>query len=153
VSAATPAGAKTLALDSSAVLRWVLQEQRWQVVERLIKSDLVDLVLPGPVLTEVINRAHAKGNVSTSSGLQLALSAAGMRVEPPTAVDLQVAGELLITSRANIEHRGGKDYCLSLGDSLVLAVAFRLGCPVVTSDRHWSWLAGQGLISVQVHQI
>lgn len=142
-----------MALDSSAVLRWVLQEQRWQVVERLVKSDLVELVLPGPVLTEVIDRAHAKGNVSTPDQLQLALSAAGMKVEPPTVADLQVAGELLITSRANIEQRDGKSHNLSLGASLVLAVAGRLGCPVVTSDRHWSWLAERDLLPVQVHQI
>ena len=135
------------------MLRWVLQEQRWQVVQRLVKSDLVDLVLPGPVLTEVIHRAHAKGNVSTSDQLQLALSAAGMKVEPPTAVDLRVAGELLITSRANIEQRDGKAHGLSLGDSLVLAVARRLGCPIVTSDRRWSWLAERDLLPVQVHQI
>ena len=153
MSPSNPADVKVVGLDSSAVLRWVLQEQRWQVVERLVKSDLVDLILPGPVLTEVIYRAHAKGNVSTADQLQLALAAAGMRVEPPTATDLQVAGELLITSRANIEQRDGKDHNLSLGDSLVLATASRLGCPVVTSDRHWSWLAERDLLPVQVHQI
>ncbi len=145
--------AKGVCLDSSAVLRWILQEQRWQVVERLVKSDLVDLVLPGPVLAEVIDRAHAKGNVSTPDQLRLALSAAGMRVEPPTVADLQVAGELLIVSRANIEQRDGKAHSLSLGDSLVLAVSARLDCPVVTSDRHWSWLAERDLLPMQVHQI
>jgi PIN domain nuclease of toxin-antitoxin system len=153
VSASAPAEVKVVGLDSSAVLRWVLQEQRWQVIERLVKSDQVELVLPGPVLTEVIHRAHAKGNVSTPEQLQLALSAAGMRVEPPTAADLMVAGELLITSRNNVEQREGKEHSLSLRDSLVLAVVGRLGCPVVTSDRHWSWLAERHLLPVQVHQI
>ena len=153
MSVSTSPEVKVVGLDSSAVLRWVLQEQRWQVIERLVKSDLVDLVLPGPVLTKVIDRAHAKGNVSTPEQLQLALSAAGMKVEPPTVADLRVSGELLITSRANVEQREGKDYRLSLGDSLVLAVASRLGCPVVTSDRHWSWLAERDLLPVQVHQI
>jgi PIN domain nuclease of toxin-antitoxin system len=153
VSTSNAAEVKVVALDSSAVLRWVLQEQRWQVVARLVTSDLVDLVLPGPVLTEVIHRANAKGNVSTPDQLRLAFSAAGMRVEPPTETDLQVAGELLITSRANIEDRDGKDHNLSLGDSLVLAVTSRLGCPIVTSDRHWSWLVERDLIPVQVHQI
>ena len=46
---------KVVALDSSAVLRWVLQEQRWQVVQRLVKSDLVDLVLPGPLFFAFTN--------------------------------------------------------------------------------------------------
>jgi PIN domain nuclease of toxin-antitoxin system len=144
---------KMLALDTSAVLRWVLQEQRWQVIERLVNSDLVDLVLPGPVLTEVIYSAQAKGNVSTPEQLQLALTVAGMRVEPPTVGDLLTAGELLNTSRANVEHRNGTYCSLSLGDSLVLAVTSRLGCPIVTRDRHWSWLADKGLLPVSVHQM
>ncbi len=145
--------AKEVGLHSSAVLRWVIQEQRWQVVDRLVKNDLVDLILPGPVLTEVIGRAHVKGNVSTPSQLRTALMAAGMRVEPATADDMQVAGELLIMSRAHLQEHNGKEHSLSLGDSLVLAVTARIGCPVVTSDRHWTWLEHQGLLPVQILQI
>jgi PIN domain nuclease of toxin-antitoxin system len=148
-----PAEVRILALDSSAVLRWVLQEQRWQVIQRLVDSDLVDLILPGPVLTEVVHMAPTKGNVSPPEQLQLALAVAGMRVEPPTTEDLLVAGELLATSRDNIEHRNGTEYSLSLGDSLVLAVVRRIGCPIVTRDRHWTWLADKGLLPVRVHQI
>jgi PIN domain nuclease of toxin-antitoxin system len=145
--------AKEVGLDSSAVLRWVIQEQRWQVVDRLVKNDLVDLILPGPVLTEVVGRAHAKGNVSTPSQVRTALTVAGMRVEPATADDMQVAGELLIMSRSHPQDHHGKEHSLSLGDSLVLAVTARIGCPIVTSDRHWTWLEQQGLLPVKILQI
>jgi PIN domain nuclease of toxin-antitoxin system len=144
---------KLLALDSSAVLRWVLQEQRWQVIQRLVESDRVNLILPGSVLTEVVHQARSRGNVSTSRHLQLALNAAGMKIEPANASDLRMAGELLVTSHANVEKRDGRECSLSLGDGLALAVANRLACPIVTSDRHWSWLADQDLLPVQVHQI
>jgi PIN domain nuclease of toxin-antitoxin system len=142
-----------LSLDTSAELRWVLQEQRWQVIDRLIDSDLVDLVLPGPVLTEVIHMAQVRGNVSTAEQLTLALAAAGLRIEPPTAQDLQAAGELLVQSRGNVQRSNGKSHTLSLGDSLVLAVASRLGYPIMTGDRHWSWLADRGVLKIDVHQI
>jgi len=56
-------------------------------------------------------------------------------------------------ARVNVQGRNGKDHTLSLGDSLVLAVVERPGCPIVTSDRHWSWLADQDLLPVRVHQI
>jgi PIN domain nuclease of toxin-antitoxin system len=144
---------RELALDSSAVLRWVIQEQRWQVVDRLIASELIEVILPGPVLTEVIGLAQAKGNVSTPSQLRTALIVAGMRVEPATVDDMLVAGELLIMSRANPQQHNGREHSLSLGDSLVLAVTARLGCPIVTSDRHWTWLGEKGLLPVQVHQL
>jgi len=144
---------KELALDSSAVLRWLLQGQRWQVVDRLVQSDVVDLVLPGPVLTEVIAHAPVKGNVSTPTQLRTALTVAGMRVEPATADDLQEAGELLTMSRAHHQQHNDREHSLSLGDSLVLAVTARLGCPIVTSDRHWTWLADQGLLPVKIHQL
>jgi PIN domain nuclease of toxin-antitoxin system len=144
---------RRLALDSSAVLRWVFQEQRWHVIQRVIDGPNVDLILPGPVLIEVINLAQLKGNVSAPSHLRTTLASAGMRVEPATADDMQFAGELLIMSRGNPEIRAGTKHTLSLGDSLVLAVTARLASPIVTGDRHWTYLANRGLLPVTVHQI
>jgi hypothetical protein len=144
---------RKVGLDSSVVLRWVLQEQRWQVVERLIHSIQVDLILPGPVVSEVISLANVEGNVSTSDQIRLSLTAAGMLVEPPTTDDLQVAGEMLIMSRAHVEMKNGIERTLSLRDSLILAGVARLDCPVVTSDRYRTWLADQGLLPVQVNQL
>jgi PIN domain nuclease of toxin-antitoxin system len=142
-----------LALDSSAVLRWVLQEHRWQVIQRLIDRPDIDLILPGPVLTEVINLAQRKGNVSSAAQLRSTLDIAGMIIEPAAADDLQRAGELLVMSRANPAVSGDKIMTLSLGDSLILAVTERLECQIVAIDRHWTFLADKGLLPVKINQL
>ena len=36
------------ALDSSTVLTWVLQEQRWRSVEKMLHSPGAEPLLPGP---------------------------------------------------------------------------------------------------------
>jgi predicted nucleic acid-binding protein len=134
----------TVGLDTSGVIRWLIQEQNWQRIQTLMDHG-VDLVLPGPVLSEVINIAHSRGNVSSVAQLRAALVAAGMRVEAATEDDMARAGELLITSRSKPETgRAGVVHTLSLGDALILAVAERLGCIMITGDRYWRWMHQRG---------
>jgi PIN domain nuclease of toxin-antitoxin system len=147
----------SFALDSSAVLAWVLQEVgRWAVVNALVTAPDADPILPGPVLTEVIKAARARGNVSSAHQVASTLSAYGMRVELNTEQDLVRAAELLELSAANpsVPHPvTGKQATLSLGDGLILAAVERLAVPVVTNDRYWRQFVDAGHTSANVQAL
>lgn len=141
------------ALDSSTVLTWVLQEPRWQSVEKMLHDPGAEPLLPGPVLTEVIKRARAKGNVSSPEQIAATLKGQGMVVVHPQDGDLIRCAELLELSSANPGHLGvgtGPRSTLSLADGLILAIVERLGVPVVTRDRYWNDFAEQGLTRARV---
>lgn len=145
-----------IALDSSTVVTWVLQERRWQVVDALLNTADSDFVLPGPALTEIVWIARKKGNVSTGDTIAATLRAHGMMVEHCVAADLLRAAELLEISNKNpgpTNPRTNLLAALSLGDATILAITERLNCPIVTRDLYWSWLAAQQLIKVRVQTI
>lgn len=129
------------AFDSSVILTWVLQEQTWQRVHALLSNPNLEPVLPGPVLTEVVHRARARGNTSSATQLWATLHIFGAIVEPPTQEDLLRAAGLQEASDGSPGPRGET---LSLGDALVLAVVERLKVPVVTKDRYWRLFADDG---------
>lgn len=142
-----------LALDSSTVLTWVLQQPHWKVVDTLIRTQGLDLILPGPALTEIVWIARKKGNVSTGAAIATTLRAHGFRIEHPIESDLLRAAELLEISKNNsgpINPRTNHPATLSLGDASILAVVERLGCPIVTRDSYWNQLAAEKLINVTV---
>ncbi len=145
-----------LSLDSSAAIKWVLQEQGWKAVDRVIHDARTECILAGPALTEVIFRARARGNVSPPEQIATVLGAQGIRVEPALEADLLRAAQLLETSAA---HPGTPNNptdfgpTLSLGDATILAVSERLEAVVLTGDRYWEWMVDQGLLSVKVHTI
>jgi PIN domain nuclease of toxin-antitoxin system len=146
----------TFALDSSAMLAWVLQETpRWRAVDRLITTAGADPVLPGPALTEVICAARRHGNVSSPQQIATTLKAMGVRVEDLTEVDLIRAAELLETSRAHpaVHPVKATPVILSLGDALILSVVERLGVHVVTKDRYWQEFMAAGHTSARVLQL
>jgi PIN domain nuclease of toxin-antitoxin system len=137
------------ALDSSTVLTWVLQEQRWRSVDAMLQATGAEPLLPGPVLAEVINRARGKGNASAPAQIAAALKGQGMVVVHPEDADLIRCAELLERSVAHpgpaASAVGSRSRSiLSLADGLILAIVERLGVPVVTRDRYWSDLAEQG---------
>jgi len=141
------------ALDSSTVLTWVLQEPRWQSVEKMLHSPGAEPLLPGPVLTEVIKRARAKGNVSSPAQIGATLKGQGMLVVHHKDDDLIRCAELLESSVANPSPSGsttGSTSTLSLADGLILAIVERLGVPVVTRDLYWNDFAEQGLTRARV---
>ena len=146
----------TFALDSSAVLAWILQESgRWNLVDAVLNEALADPVLPGPVLTEVIVTAHRRGNTSSAQHIADTLTAIGMRVEPANDVDLLRAAELIELSE---DHPGEHQLktqrtTLSLGDALILAVTERLGVQILTKDRYWTQFAANGHTRVGIVQI
>ena len=145
-----------IALDSSTVVTWILQERRWQVVEALLNTPDSDFVLPGPALTEIVWIARKKGNVSTGESIATTLRAHGIRVEHPVEADLLRAAELLEISKKNpgpANPRTNLPTTLSFGDATILAITERPNCPIVTRDLYWNWLAAQKLLSVKVQTI
>lgn len=144
------------ALDSSAMVAWILQEAgRWQGVDALLNAPGGRPVLPGPALTECIVVARRSGNTSSPEQIATTLSAIGVRVEPPLEADLLRAAQLLESSaRCPGRHpRTGEQLTLSLGDALILAVTERLGIKVLTKDRYWAQFADAGLTSAAVVEL
>lgn len=145
-----------LSLDSSAVIKWVLQEQGWKAVDRVINDGSVEAVLAGPALTEIIFRSRARGNASSPQHIATVLDAQGIRIEPAVESDLVRAAELLETSSENPgipRNPGDLGPTLSLGDALILAVSERLGAVVLTGDKYWGRMVDEGLLSLKVHTI
>jgi PIN domain nuclease of toxin-antitoxin system len=145
-----------VAVDSSVLLTWVLQEHRWQVVERLLSNPELDVVLPTPGLTEVISIARKKGNTSSPQQLAVGIAARGVHFEPLTPDDTIRAAELLETSAAHpgpVGGRTGRPATLSLGDALILSVAERLSCPVLSRDAYWQLLSRDGHTTAAVHPL
>ena len=144
----------TFALDSSAVVAWVLQEvTRWRTIDALLSSEMADPVLPAPGLTEVIETARRRGNTSSGAFIASALSAKGVRTEPLSDEDLVRAAELVevSTTHSGPAHPStGRAATLSLGDALILAVVERLDVPVVTLDAYWATFATAGHTSAHV---
>ncbi len=146
----------TFALDSSAVLAWILQERgRWKLVDAVLNEADADPVLPGPVLTEVIVTAHRRGNTSSAQHISDTLTAIGMRVEPAHDADLLRAAELIELSDGHPGKHGltAERTTLSLGDALILAVTERLGVKILTKDRYWTQFAANGHTRVGIVQI
>lgn len=145
-----------LSLDSSAAIKWILQEQGWQAVDRVIRDTRTDCILAGPALTEVIFRARARGNTSPPEQIATVLGAQGIRVEPAVKADLVRAAELLETSATHPgppKNPSDPGPTLSLGDASILAVSERLGAVVLTGDRYWEWMVDEGLLTLKVHTI
>ena len=130
----------TFALDSSALVAWVIREPKWRAIETLLGQSTADPVLPAPALTEVIETARRRGNSSSPEAIAAAVAAKGMRTEPLGEADLVRAAKLLEASKAHPvgpHPKTGKVSTLSLGDALILAVVERLGIQVVTLDSYW----------------
>jgi len=115
----------TVVLDASALLAYLQDEPG---------NELVEGVLPKSVMSsvnwaEVIQKSLSAG--VEIEGMLDDLQALGLKVEPFTAEDGELAGSLWKQTR-----QAG----LSLGDRACLSLGLRLGIPVLTSDRAWASL-------------
>jgi ribonuclease VapC len=115
-------GAAPVVLDASALLAWLHDEPG---------AEIVDPVLPGSVLStvnlaEVWQKLDQHGIDADRALRRVRLL--GVRTEPFSDDDAVRAARLWSRGR-----RTG----LSLGDRCCLALADRLGAPVLTADRAW----------------
>ncbi len=118
-------------LDASALLAFLLEEPGREEVSAVIDTGaIVGAVNYAEVLTRLGEDAPSVEEWETwIHGIAGPL----LRVEPYLKVDAVRAAELRRISR----HRG-----LSLGDRSCLALAARLGAPVLTADRAWVDIIG-----------
>jgi PIN domain nuclease of toxin-antitoxin system len=116
----------TVVLDASALLAYLQDEPGGEVV---------DAVLPESVMSsvnwaEVIQKAIAAG--VDVEGMRDDLQVLGLTIEPFSIEDGEMTGRLWEKTRS---------YGLSLGDRACLSLGWRLGVPILTSDRTWSSLS------------
>ena len=123
------AEARTVTLDASAVLAYLLREKGGQLIEKLLPK----AVIPASAMVETLYRAAEKGYGISSNQLHDDLLALGLTVEPMTDADTVRAAELIFLSKK--EPSPGS---LSLGDGLCIAVAERLGLTLTGGDKYWA---------------
>jgi ribonuclease VapC len=112
-------------LDASAVLARLRQERGSDVVQARASGAFISAVNYAEVIGKLIDLGVSHDAVSIAVGdLELAIL-------PFDEIDAARAGAL----RAVTRHRG-----LSLGDRACVALAERLGLPVLTADRAWAEL-------------
>jgi ribonuclease VapC len=114
-------------LDSSAVLAWLQQEPGGERVGTLLEEGIVTAAN----WSEILQKARQHGADPQEVGLML--RSLGLEVIEITRDDGETA--------AAIWQEGTP---LSLGDRLCLAVAVRLGVPVVTTDALWEKASIEG---------
>lgn len=119
-----------LLLDASAILAHLHDEPGTEMVTAALAS-AAECRMTAANHAEVISRCLDRGVAEDT--VEPMLAELGYRVIPIEAEDGALAGKLRTLTRS----RG-----LSLGDRLCLAVARRLDCPVLTTDRPWLELAG-----------
>jgi PIN domain nuclease of toxin-antitoxin system len=136
----TPSG---LVLDASALIALVLGEPQGDTVARALDQ--------GPAHLSAVTAAEVMGKLrrlgTDVRRLGELLIAAQVAVEPFTpgdvgyslqVQDLDDARRALLPEAAPPQHRTR----LSLGDRCCVALAMRLGVPVLTSDTTWAALRG-----------
>lgn len=110
-----------IVLDSSAALAYLQGETGSDVVAEAFG----DVTVCGAAnWSEIANQVRRRqGDWGLSAAL---LASRGLRVEPVTREDAELAAQLAATLES-----------LSLGDRLCLALAERLDCAVLTADQAW----------------
>jgi ribonuclease VapC len=113
----------SVVLDASALLVLLLDEAGADAVGPLLPDATMSAVNLAEVLSKLSDRGARPG------ALPRQLVAAGLRFEPVTEEDAQQVAELRQRDTQKL---------LSLGDRCCLALARRLGTPVLTADQAWS---------------
>lgn len=123
-------------LDASAIIAWINDETGAPDVERLMPGSYITSVNA----TEVAAWALRRGWSGSTEQLLAALRAHAVAIEPVVEADVHRAAALLAQRVPSV---AGRAYSISLGDAVCIAVAERLGVPVVSGERAWDALAMQ----------
>jgi len=123
---------RRVVLDASAVVEWLLARRDKDVIDRLMPFS----VIPAPALTEALYTVSLKNHGLPAAELFNTLMVAGTQIEGVTDEDAIRAAELIAMSRRSSTSAGS----LSLGDGLNIAVAERLGLPIIGGDQYWETL-------------
>ena len=115
----------TVVLDASALLAYLQDEPGWQVIDTV----LAESVMSSVNWAEVIQKSVAAE--VDSDGMLDQLQVLGMKIEPFTIANAELAGKLWKQTR-----QAG----LSLGDRACLSLGLCLEVPVWTCDRVWATL-------------
>lgn len=114
-------------LDASAVIAWLKNEPGAERVAEVLGSG--EAVISDVNLAEVLARFRDLGAEPAAVARDLEIE--GLRSEAFVTGDAVVSAELRAATRP---------LGLSLGDRACLALAARLGAPVLTADRVWAGL-------------
>lgn len=117
-------------LDASAVLAVIFDEPGGDIAVDHLDGGALSAVGLAELLTKYLDRGIETDGVTRD------LMALGVEVVPVTAIDAERQLEL---RRIDVVDSAGGPR-LSIADRLCLAVALRLGLPVVTADRLWAEL-------------
>ena len=117
-------------LDASAILALIFDEPGGEAVAEHLDGGTITAIGLAEVLTKHLDRGLETDGVARD------LVALGVRVEPVTAADAE--GQLELRRLDLARSDGGAR--LSMADRTCLAVAWRLGRPVLTADRLWAEL-------------
>ena len=116
----------TCVFDSSAILAYFSNEPGSAVVvERMREDWSISAVNLSEVIAKIVERGGTDGQIDA------AMTQLAARVQPFDAEQARAAGVL---------RRPTRSAGLSLGDRACLALALRLGAPVLTTDRSWAGL-------------
>ncbi len=113
-------------LDASALLAYLHEEPGGERVAQVLDGSLVSAVN----WAEVVKKSLERG--VTVEGMQLEFAAVGVRFEPFTPQQAEIAACLAVPTRPQ---------GLSLADRACLALAASKGLPAMTADRAWSGLS------------
>lgn len=117
-------------LDASAILAFLHVEPGEEKVEAALATGAV---CGAANWSEVAQKVIARG--ASMEATRRLLSGYGLSIEPVTSTDAEVAARMWVDKPS-----------LSLADRLCLALAERLGVPVLTADTAWGTAGG-------IHQI
>ena len=123
-----------IVLDASAVIAWLRREPGAEQVDAAFGDEPV---ISAVNFAEVLSKVGERGGDVRSAARDLRIE--GLRVEPYGDEDGVVTAEFRLPTQAQ---------GLSLGDRACLALARRLGMPVLTADPQWADL-GVG-VTIQV---
>lgn len=115
----------TAVVDASVVLAWLQDEPGADEAEPMLMEGVIGAANWSEVLQKARHHGAPTGTVSRL------LASFGLKVEPVTQDDAELAAELWRPSTA-----------ISLGDRLCLALGLRLAIVVATADAAWLGIDG-----------